>query len=77
MSGSGFDIRSKRVSIPKEFSVATPEEFVKKFGGNRVINKVVQLSDGMRKPAFCICENKGGDQLRSNCTAGASCSNHC
>ena len=40
MSGSGFDIRSKRVSIPKEFCVATPEEYVKKFGGNRVINKV-------------------------------------
>ena len=44
MSGSGFDIRSKRVSIPKEFSVATPEEFVKKFGGNRVINKVVHIT---------------------------------
>ena len=23
----------------------------------------------MRKPAFCICENKGVDQLCSNCTA--------
>ena len=23
----------------------------------------------MRKPAFCICENKGEDQLRSNCAA--------
>ena len=23
----------------------------------------------MRKTAFCICENKGADQLRSNCTA--------
>ena len=23
----------------------------------------------MRKPAFLICENKGADQLRSNCTA--------
>ena len=24
----------------------------------------------MRKPAFCmICENKGADQLRSNCAA--------
>ena len=22
----------------------------------------------MRKPMFCICENKGTDQLRSNCT---------
>jgi hypothetical protein len=24
----------------KDFTVATPEEFVKKFGGNKVINKV-------------------------------------
>ena len=23
----------------------------------------------MRKTAFCICENKGADQLHSNCTA--------
>ena len=23
----------------------------------------------MRKPAFCICENKDADQMRSNCTA--------
>ena len=23
----------------------------------------------MRKPAFCICENKAADQLRSNCAA--------
>ena len=23
----------------------------------------------MKKPAVCICENKGADQLRSNCAA--------
>ena len=23
----------------------------------------------MRKPTFCICENKGADQLRNNCEA--------
>ena len=23
----------------------------------------------MRKPEFCLCENKGADQLCSNCTA--------
>ena len=28
-----------------------------------------QLSHVMRKPAFCICENKCADQLRSNCAA--------
>ena len=27
------------------------------------------LSLVMRKPAFCICENKDADQLRSNCAA--------
>ena len=27
------------------------------------------LSLVMRKPAFCICENKDAEQLRSNCTA--------
>ena len=27
------------------------------------------MSRVMRKPAFCICENKGADQLRSNCAA--------
>ena len=27
----------------------------------------VNMSLVMRKPAFCICENKDADQLRSNC----------
>ena len=27
------------------------------------------MSRVMRKPTFCICENKDADQLRSNCTA--------
>ena len=27
------------------------------------------LSLIMRKPAFCICENKDADQLRGNCEA--------
>ena len=29
--------------------------------------QTVYLSLVMRKPAFCICENKDADQLRSNC----------
>ena len=29
----------------------------------------LKMSPVMRKPAFCICENKDADQLRSNCTA--------
>ena len=27
------------------------------------------LSCIVRKPDFCLCENKGADQLRSNCEA--------
>ena len=27
------------------------------------------MSRVMRKPAFCICENKDADQLRGNCEA--------
>ena len=30
---------------------------------------LLHLSRVMRKPDFCICENKGADQLRSNCAA--------
>ena len=26
-----------------------------------------EMSRVMRKPAFCICENKGADQLHGNC----------
>ena len=29
----------------------------------------IKLSIVMRKPDFCICENKDADQLRSNCAA--------
>ena len=29
----------------------------------------LDMSHIMRKPTFCICENKGADQLCSNCTA--------
>ena len=33
--------------------------------GERMSNK----SHVVRKPYFCVCENKGADQLRSNCEA--------
>ena len=29
----------------------------------------VHMSHVVRKPAFCICENNGADQLRGNCEA--------
>lgn len=40
MSGISLDTTAKRKSYVKDFCVATPEEFVKSFGGNIVINKV-------------------------------------
>ncbi|XP_033740192.1 acetyl-CoA carboxylase-like isoform X1 [Pecten maximus] len=49
MSGAdNLDTRGRRsISYPKDFSVATPEEFVKRFGGNRVINKVLIANNGI------------------------------
>ncbi|KAK3576974.1 hypothetical protein CHS0354_005975 [Potamilus streckersoni] len=48
MSGSAnLDHRGRRISIPKEYCVATPEEFVHKFGGNKVINKVLIANNGI------------------------------
>ena len=32
------------MSLPKDFAVATPEEFVKRFGGDKIINKVSTYS---------------------------------
>ena len=32
----------------------------------RDVHNVVKMSRVVRKPAFCICENKGADQLRGN-----------
>ena len=37
--------------------------------GNMSLGSEWYLSLVMRKPAFCICENKDSDQLRSNCAA--------
>ena len=33
------------------------------------VSDIGHLSLVMRKPAFCICENKDADQLRGNCEA--------
>ena len=55
---------------------------VTKNGGNHFIQESVPIGChpvkqfakcdniiGKIKPFFCICQNKGADQLRSNCTA--------
>ena len=34
-----------------------------------VITRLIQMSHIVRKPDFCQCENKGADQLCSNCEA--------
>ncbi|XP_029649542.1 acetyl-CoA carboxylase-like isoform X2 [Octopus sinensis] len=47
MSGVNLDHRGKRSTYPKDFTVATPEEFVKKFGGNKVINTVLIANNGI------------------------------
>ena len=36
----------------------------------------LQLNRVMKKSTFCICENKGADQLRSNCAADQHLSFH-
>ncbi|XP_055889242.1 acetyl-CoA carboxylase-like isoform X3 [Biomphalaria glabrata] len=47
MSGISLDSAAKRRSYVKDFCVATPEEFVKSFGGNVVINKVLIANNGI------------------------------
>ena len=33
------------------------------------LDDISELSRAMRRSDFCLCENKGADQLCSNCTA--------
>ncbi len=40
MKYNGHHQRNSSKGSAKDFSVATPEEFVKSYGGDRVINKV-------------------------------------
>jgi len=53
MSGN-FDIRGRRVSYPKEYCVATPEELVKTYGGSEktVIKKVCKCKRAERRIDF-------------------------
>ncbi|XP_022238321.1 acetyl-CoA carboxylase-like [Limulus polyphemus] len=49
MSGTHLLQQGKEASRidGKDFTVATPEEFVKRFGGNRVINKILIANNGI------------------------------
>lgn len=40
MSQSHLRLRARGTEVNKDVTVATPEEFVRHFGGNRVINRV-------------------------------------
>uniref|UniRef100_T1JBH2 Uncharacterized protein n=1 Tax=Strigamia maritima TaxID=126957 RepID=T1JBH2_STRMM len=44
---TGTLLHQKRLGEQKDFSVATPEEFVKRFGGKLVINKVLIANNGI------------------------------
>ena len=49
-------------------------QFDDEFEGSRTLTLEHSFDQGnmsgvMRKPNFCLCENKGTDQLYSNCTA--------
>ena len=41
MSQGTVMIQTQSRQLEKDFTVATPEEFVHRFGGTRVINKVI------------------------------------
>ena len=40
MSQSHLRVKQRGMELNKDLNVATPEEFVRQFGGNRVINRV-------------------------------------
>ena len=42
---------------------------IEMIGYDTIYRFSLNLSHVIRKPAFCVCENKGADQLRSNCAA--------
>ena len=46
----------------KPFKVSRANRSIKIF----IFNNLSKLSLAMRKPAFCICENKDADQLRGD-----------
>ena len=55
-------------SCEKAHRLQRPHE-AKIFVWNRQTEDRYKLSRVMRKPTFCICENKDADQLRGNCEA--------
>ena len=54
-----------RITWPKLFNVDVKHQ-IKQTNNNEYQH---HMSRAMRKPAFCICENKDADQLHGNCKA--------
>ena len=54
---------------PENLFIATNEDSYLPTPEDHVVVPGNTLSRVLRKPAFCICENKGADQLHSNCPA--------
>lgn len=46
-SMSGIHLSSQDRADKQDFTIATPEEFIKRFGGTRVINKVLIANNGI------------------------------
>ena len=74
------DIRTENLSIDEAVTLLKGDEDIIKLKLKRddpCTGKLMQhpfiddyLSHVMRKSAFCICGNKGADQLCGSCTAG-------
>ncbi|EFX86656.1 hypothetical protein DAPPUDRAFT_222043 [Daphnia pulex] len=47
MSQSHLRVKQRGMELNKDLNVATPEEFVRQFGGNRVINRVLIANNGI------------------------------
>ena len=54
---------NKLLNIIENYKVATQHELLDRQTAFKILP---QMSRIMRKPTFCICENKDADQLRGN-----------
>ena len=67
-----FRFKDKKVIIPEAAGIAVLKGAVifghdpSAISERRCRSVLLYLSRVVRKPAFCICENKGADQLRGN-----------
>ena len=64
----GHNLGNSQVSVYRTIGPTLVFAYKKR----RFSHDATHMSSVMRKPAFCICKNKGADQLRSD-----SAGNHC